>query len=216
MTTSKLLEENKCTYSERPYAEILRELDKRLNVDSIDPILVEAGIIPFPHDIPLESLASAKDEAIAFAPYCLKPSKCPSSDKKVGRKNKECMQLNSNCDMPCYIRPLLDVLQKHNFDSDRILIIDSDSNLIKWLEEKKREGYEYILPAVSCKFAVAYALDEIGGRLGYKGLIMLIDGNVCKSGDEYSGMEKLDKGKYTQIDINSVKLLDEILSGKFR
>jgi hypothetical protein len=117
---------------------------------------------------------------------------------------------------------MIDVLKKYGFTKDRIFIIDSDSNLFPWLEKKKAEGYKYFLPGIGCHYGVAYALKYVQSEIGLEGCIIFLqdqdpfdkEHGVCKSFFDYNNMEKADKGKRTMISNESIKIIENILSGK--
>ena len=117
---------------------------------------------------------------------------------------------------------MVDILKKHSFTKDRIFIIDRDSNLFPWLEEKKSEGYKYFLPGIGCHYGVGYALKYVQKEIGLEGCIVFLQDNdsldkghgVCKSIFDYNNMEKTDKEKKTKISDESLKIIEGILSGK--
>jgi hypothetical protein len=117
---------------------------------------------------------------------------------------------------------MIEILKEQNFTKDRIFIIDSDSNLFPWLEEKKSEGYKYFLPGVGCHYGVSYALKYVQREIGLEGCIVFLQDNdpldkrhgVCKSIFDYNRMEKTDKGKRTRISNESLKIIEDIFSGK--
>ncbi|WP_319507960.1 hypothetical protein [uncultured Methanolobus sp.] len=117
---------------------------------------------------------------------------------------------------------MIDILKEQDFTKDRIFIIDSDSHLFPWLEEKKNEGYKYFLPGVGCHYGVSYALKYVQREIGLEGCIVFLQDNdpldkrhgVCKSIFDYNNMEKIDRGKKTKIGEESLKIIEDILSGE--
>ncbi|WP_342305356.1 hypothetical protein [Methanolobus sp. ZRKC5] len=166
------------------------------------------------------------DSCISFLPYCAKPlgnSLCPVSDNLKLRKNRNCLKLDGKvCNVPCSLGNMIALLKEQGFTKDRILIIDSDSNLFPWLEEKKSEGYKYFLPGVGCHYGVGYALKYIQKEIGLEGCIVFLQDNdpsdksngVCKSIFDYNNMEKTDRGKRTKISDESLKVIEDIFYGK--
>lgn len=144
-----------------------------------DELLQKSRIAIYPHTLDVnELITNDLDRAVSFLPYCAKPKgdfECPLCDPVYGRKDSKCLKLmNHQCNVPCSLGSMVDVLKGHGFTHDRIFIIDNDSNLFSWLEQKKNEGYNYLLPGVSCYYGVGYALDYIGKKLGYSGCIVFL------------------------------------------
>jgi hypothetical protein len=87
---------------------------------------------------------------------------------------------------------------------------------------KKSEGYNYFLPGIGCHYGVGYALKYIQKEIGMEGCIAFLqdydplDSNhgVCKSIFDYNSMEKTDRGKRTRISNESIRMIEDILSGK--
>lgn len=166
------------------------------------------------------------DRCIAFIPYCAKPYGnfvCPVSSNEASRKNRKCLKLDDKqCNVPCSLGEMIDVLRKYNFTKDRIFIIDSDSELFPWLKKKKAEGYKYFLPGIGCHYGVGYALKYIQEEIGMEGCIVFLQDydpldskhGVCKSIFDYNRMEKTDKGKRTIINEESIRIIEKILSGE--
>ena len=171
-------------------------------------------------------MTSELDKTVAFLPYCAKSLdfKCPVSDPVYGRKVKKCLKVDGGeCNVPCSLGDMVDVLKRHGYTKDQIFIIDSDSNLFPWLKEKKKEGYKYVIPGVGCYYGIGYALDFIGRKLGYKGCIVLLDdydpedikNGLCRNVFDYLNMDTTDKGKKTKITDKSIKLIEKILDGEY-
>ncbi|APH39095.1 hypothetical protein BHR79_06085 [Methanohalophilus halophilus] len=165
------------------------------------------------------------DKCVSFLPYCAKPlgeNCCPLNTPSDGRKSQDCLKLNGKkCNIPCSLGKMIDVLKEHEFTSDRIFIIDSDSNLFPWLKQKKEEGYRYFMPGVGCPYGVNYALDHVEKDLGFTGCVIFIEdydpsdpkNGVCRNPSDYLNMEYGDKGKKTQIPDNAIKLMSQIFDG---
>lgn len=198
----------KKTISERPYAFIMASLAQRLQIDKIDFNLRSKGLIITPPEFDLKKFEEEK--CVAFMPYCCKPFDCPMNAIN-GRKNKSCKAIdNGNCDHPsCTIEQFVNITRK--LGVDEFLIIDSDSNLFKWLAEKSAQGYKHAIGA-ACEFAVSYALEVIQGQFGYDGLIVMINGDKCMTREEYSEMDLEDRGRLTFIDEWTLEALQELIN----
>ena len=193
-----------------------------------DEVLQSNRIAMYPHTLDIDELVSNKlERAVSFLPYCAKPKddfECPLCDPVYGRKDSKCLKLmESECNVPCSLGAMIDVLKRHGFTPDRIFIIDNDSNLLSWLEEKKNEGYDYFFPGVACYYGVGYALDYISKKLGYSGCIVFLDdydsydsrNGMCRGIFDYMNMEKYDKDKRTKISDQSIKTMDMLLGGEY-
>lgn len=194
-----------------------------------DTLLIENHLALYPHSLNISKVVKNDlDKCIAFLPYCAKPigdHECPTSDKINHRKNQDCIKLSGGrCEVPCSLGEMVDVLMKHGFKNDQVLIIDRDSNLFPWLQQKRKEGYEYFMPGTGCKYGVSYAIDYIGKKMGYKGCVAFVDdyctedkeNGVCKGMNDYLGMEGMDKGKRTKMHKETIILMDRILSGNYQ
>ncbi|WP_406662199.1 hypothetical protein V7O66_06065 [Methanolobus sp. ZRKC3] len=214
-------------YSFIPYSLNKRLIEKRLNTIRINEQLLSCSVAVSSPSLDLQKIvADELDSCVSFIPYCAKPLDnyvCPVSDKQVSRKNRKCLKLNNKkCNIPCSLGDMVDTLKEKGFTKDRILIIDRDSNLFPWLEQKKREGYKYFLPGVGCHYGVGYALKYIQKEIGMEGCIVFIQDydpldsshGVCKSIFDYNSMEKTDRGKRTKISDESLRIIEDILSGK--
>jgi hypothetical protein len=190
--------------------------------------LVDNHLALYPHSLDINKVIKEDiDKCVSFLPYCAKPlgeNECPASDKVHKRKNQKCIKVSGgNCNVPCSLGDMVDVLTKYGFTKDQIFIIDRDSNLFPWLVQKRKEGYEYFMPGVGCHYGVSYAIDLVGKKLGYKGCIAFVDdfctsdtkNGVCKCMNDYIGMEGLDKGKRTKMHKETIILMDQILSGNY-
>ncbi|WP_242492607.1 hypothetical protein [Methanolobus psychrotolerans] len=222
----------KISMLERLYSLIPYSLNRRLIENRLSPIPVNDQLLSWSVAISSPSVdlqkivADELDSCISFLPYCAKPSGnsiCPMSDKRNSRKNRKCLKLDGkNCNVPCSLGDMVDLLKKKGFTKDRIFIIDSDSNLFPWLEQKKSEGYNYFLPGVGCHYGVSYALKYVQKKIGLEGCIIFLqdynpldkDHGVCRSIFDYNSMEKIDRGKRTKIGSESLKIIEYILSGE--
>ncbi|WP_340818549.1 hypothetical protein [Methanolobus sp. WCC4] len=202
-------------------------IEKRLSFNQANRDLLCSAVALSTPSLDIQRIVDDElDSCVSFIPYCAKPSVnyvCPVSDNVMIRKNRKCLKLEGKkCNVPCSLGRLVDLLMAKGFTKDRIFIIDSDSNLFPWLEMKKREGYNYFLPGVGCHYGVGYALKYIQKEIGLEGcMIFLKDQDpldkghgVCKNIFDYNNMERTDKGKRTKIDDESLKIIEDILSGK--
>lgn len=198
-----------------------------MSSNQINKHLLDQKIAISSPDIDIQKIVRDElDKCISFIPYCAKPLGnfvCPVSSNRNSRKNRKCLKLdNRSCNVPCSLGDMVDILKEKGFTKDRIFIIDSDSELFPWLEKKKREGYEYFLPGVGCHYGVGYALKHIQKEIGMEGCIVFLQDydpldskhGVCKSIFDYNSMEKTDKGKRTKMSEESIKIIEDILSGK--
>ena len=214
-------------YGFLPYSLNKYLVNKRCGFYDQNEVLKNSQIVLSPSDINLDEIVQDElDKAVAFLPYCAKPNgevKCPLTHPIYGRKDSKCLKLDGmNCDVPCSLGKMLDVLQKHGLAEDQILIVDNDSNLLSWLKRKKEDGYKYIMPGVACHYGVGYALNYISKKLGFKGCIVFLEDSnpddkkngVCKCISDYMSMEKYDKGKLTKINESSIITIENILAGK--
>lgn len=196
----------KRTVSERPYAFILESLAERLEMDRVDRKLTSVGIIPVPPDFVIGKLGDGK--TVAFLPYCSKPFDCPSN-VEIGRKCNKCQAIEGECDRDaCSVGKFIAVAKK--FDAAEFHVIDTDGGLFDWLAKKKDEGYKHVI-GVACEFAVSYALEVIHGQLGFDGLIVTINGDKCKTKEEYSESEATDRDRLTFIDEWTIRTLEELV-----
>lgn len=215
-------------YAITPYSIHEKIVGKKCKFSKQDKQLVDSNLALYPHTLDINKVVTEDiDKCISFLPYCAKPTgehECPVSNKEQKRKNQHCVKLsNGKCTVPCSLGDMVDVLKKYGFTKNQIFIIDSDSNLFPWLVQKRKEGYEYFMPGVGCKYGVSYAIDLVGKKLGYKGCIAFVDdycptdpkNGVCKCMSDYMGMEGLDKGKRTKVHENTIILMDQILSGNY-
>jgi hypothetical protein len=195
----------KRTVSERPYAFILESLADRLEMEKIDRKLTSVGIVPVPYDF--DPRKFAEEKSTAFVPYCCKPFDCPSNPDS-GRKSSKCQAIEGQCDhTSCSIGRFIAVAKKlgiHEFH-----VIDSDSGLFEWLAQKRKEGYLHVV-GVACEFAVSYALEIINGQLGFDGLIVTINGDKCKTKEEYAESDVEDRDRLTFIDEWTISTLEEL------
>ena len=90
-----------------------------------------------------------------------------------------------------------------------IFVINTDSDLIKWLAKKHEEGYTHAIGA-ACEFAVSYALEVIHGQIGFDGLIVIINGDKCRTKTDYAESDAEDKGRLTFIDEWTLMALEDI------
>lgn len=195
----------KRTISERPYAFILESLVERLEIDKVDHDLTSVGIIPVPVDFDVSLLSAEK--SVAFVPYCSKPFDCPSNPE-YGRKSNRCQAVDGQCEhTSCTLGRFIKVAKK--LGAKEFHVIESDSKLFEWLAQKKDEGYNHII-GVACEYAVSYALEIIHGQLGFDGLIVTINGDKCKTKEEYSESEATDRDRLTFIDEWTISTLEEL------
>ncbi|NOR47611.1 MAG: hypothetical protein GQ533_06150 [Methanosarcinaceae archaeon] len=215
-------------YALRPYSLNKALLKRKFGCNEVSATLRDGRLIIYPPTLDLKKIVTSElDKTIAFIPYCAKPFEdfeCPANDPDYGRKNQKCIKVSGGeCNVPCSVGKMVDVLLDHGYKKDQIFIIDSDSNLFPWLIKKKEEGYKYVIPGVACYYGIGYALDFIGDKLGYRGCIVLLEDyipgdtkhGVCRSISDYMYMEKIDKGKRTKIDDKSVRLIEKILDGEY-
>ena len=213
-----------------PYSLNKALVERRVGFNKQDKVLIKNQVALYPPSLDLKKIVTTElDQAIAFFPYCAKPTgdfKCPASDTFHGRKNQKCIKLSGGrCDVPCSVGKMVDVLKSHGFTKDRIFIIDSDSNLFPWLKKKKEEGYKYYFPGVGCHFGVGYALNYVRKELGYEGCIVLLDdydpedkkNGLCRSIYDHLNdvCDRRDKGKRTKINDKSIQLIEKILDGEY-
>lgn len=195
----------KRTVSERPYAFILESLVERLEIDKADRSLTSVGIIPVPFDFDPARLASEK--SVAFLPYCSKPFDCPSNQDS-GRKSNRCQAIDGQCDRTaCSLARFIQVAKR--FGIKEFHVIESDRGLFEWLAKKKDEGFKLVIGA-ACEFAVSYALEVIHGQLGFDGLIITINGDKCKTKEEYAESESTDRDRLTFVDEWTISTLEEL------
>lgn len=195
----------KRTVSARPYAFILESLVERLEMDKVDRRLTSVGIIPVPPDFDMNTLQDGK--TVAFLPYCSKPFDCPSN-MDFGRKCNKCQGIEGQCDhISCSVGRFIQVVKK--FGVKEFHIIDSDSGLFEWLAKKKDEGFTHVV-GVACEFAVSYALEVIHGQLGFDGIIVTINGDKCKTKEEYAESDAADRDRITFVDDWTISTLEEL------
>ncbi len=195
----------KRTVSARPYAFILESLVERLEMDRVDRRLTSVGIIPVPPDLDVRTLADGK--SVAFLPYCSTPFDCPSN-AEYGRKCNKCQAVEGLCDhLSCSVGRFIQVVKK--FGVKQFHIIDTDSGLFEWLAKKREEGYTHVF-GVACEFAVSYALEVIHGQLGFDGLIVTINGDKCKTKEEYAESDASDRDRITFVDEWTISTIEEI------
>jgi hypothetical protein len=221
---------NKSTllYSLQPYSWIMSDVKKKMEFDKIDPILKKGNIALYPHSLNVKNVIKELDKTVAFIPYCAKPMEvnqtCPTSNQIKGRKNQKCLCLSDEkCSIVCSVGKMITMLKTHGFTNDQIFICDNDSNLLKWLKQKREAGYKHIFPGVACFYGIGCALKTIGEKLGYDGCIILLEdyhhndkkNGVCRNLTNYLSMEKYDKMNKTRINNESIVLTDYLLSGKF-
>ncbi|WP_196214144.1 hypothetical protein [Methanolobus vulcani] len=216
-------------YGLLPYSVHQKIVSWKCKFEKQDNNLIENHLALYPPSLDINKVVRDDlDKCVAFLPYCAKPlgdHACPVSDREHKRKNQKCIKVSGGkCTVPCSLGNMVDILLKHGFTKDQIFIIDRDSNLFPWLKQKRAEGYEYFMPGTGCKYGVSYALDYIGGKLGYKGCIAFVDdfcpedkdNGVCKCMNDYLAMEGIDKGKRTKVHEGTVLLMDRILSGNYQ
>jgi|GEM_PF-1331753 len=195
----------KRTVSERPYAFILESLTERLELDKIDRRLMSVGIVPVPSDF--DPRKFQEEKTIAFVPYCSKPFDCPSN-ARTGRKSNTCQAIDGECDHAgCSVGKFVQVAKK--LGAREFHVIESDGALFVWLADKRKEGYTQVIGA-ACEFAVSYALEVIHGQLGFNGYIVMINGDKCKTKEEYAESDMADRDRLTFIDEWTTSTLNEI------
>jgi len=195
----------KRTVSERPYAFILESLTERLELDKVDRRLLSVGLIPVPTDF--DPRRFAEEKTVAFVPYCCKPFDCPSNPD-VGRKSNKCQAVDGQCDHTgCSVGKFIQAAKK--LGAREFYVIESDGGLFVWLAEKRKEGYAHVI-GTACEFAVSYALEVIHGQLGYDGFIVTINGDKCKTKEEYAESDMEDRDRLTFIDEWTISTLNEI------
>ncbi len=195
----------KRTISERPYAYILESLTERLEMDQIDRNLTSVGIVPVPPDFDITLLADEK--SVAFVPYCSKPFDCPLNMDN-GRKSNKCQAMEGQCEhTSCTLSKFMVVAKE--LGVKEFHVIESDGKLFEWLAQKKDEGFNHII-GVACEYAVSYALEIIHGQLGFDGLIVTINGDKCKTKEEYSESDAADRDRLTFIDDWTLSTLHEL------
>lgn len=196
----------KRTLSERPYAFILESLSERLETGKSDKALNSVGLIPAPANFDPKQIVAG--QTVAFVPYCCKPFDCPSNEQS-GRKSNTCQAVADKCEhTACSINAFVKITKKLGIKE--FFVINADSDLIKWLVKKHEEGYTHAIGA-ACEFAVSYALEVIHGQIGFDGLIVLINGDKCKTKTDYSESDTSDRGRLTFIDEWTLVALDEIV-----
>lgn len=195
----------KRTVSARPYAFILESLVERLEMDKVDRRLTSVGVIPVPPEFDVRTLLDGK--TVAFLPYCSKPFDCPSNTE-FGRKSNRCQAIEGQCDhVSCSVGRFIQVVKK--FGIKEFHIIDSDKGLFEWLAKKKDEGFTHVV-GVACEFAVSYALEVIHGQLGFDGLIVTINGDKCKTKEEYAESDASDRDRITFVDEWTITTIEEL------
>jgi len=195
----------KRTLSERPYAFILESLSERLEMGKVQRGLDSVGVIPAPADFDPKVLQN--ERTVAFVPYCCKPFDCPLNEQN-GRKSNSCQAISDKCEhTSCSIGAFIKIARKIGVKD--FFVIDTDSELIKWLSEKRSEGFTHVI-GVACEFAVSYALEVIHGQLGYDGLIVVINGDKCRTKVDYSESDASDRGRLTFIDEWTLMALEDI------
>lgn len=195
----------KRTLSERPYAFILESLSERLELGKVQRKLDSVGVIPAPSDFDPKRLQT--DKTIAFVPYCCKPFDCPLNEQN-GRKSNTCQAISDKCEhTSCSIGAFIKIAKKMGIKE--FYVIDTDSELIKWLSGKRKEGFTHAI-GVACEFAVSYALEVIHGQLGFDGLILIINGDKCRTKVDYSESDATDRGRLTFIDEWTLMALEDI------
>lgn len=196
----------KRTLSERPYAFILESLSERLETSKSDKAMSSVGLVPAPAGFDPKDLVSEK--TVAFVPYCCKPFDCPLNEQ-TGRKSNSCQAVSDQCEhTSCSIGAFVKIAKK--LGVREFFVINSDTDLIKWLAKKHEEGYTHAIGA-ACEFAVSYALEVIHGQIGFDGLIVIINGDKCRTKTDYSESDASDRGRLTFIDEWSLMALDEIV-----
>jgi len=192
--------------SERPYAFIIESLSERLDMDKGDRALDSVGVIRAPADFDDRLLTTEK--TVAFVPYCCKPFDCPSNEER-GRKSNLCQAIADKCEhTSCTIGQFIKIVKR--LGVKEFYVIDTDADLIKWLSKKRAEGYTQAIGA-ACEFAVCYALEVIHGQLGFNGLILVINGDKCRTKEEYAESDESDRGRLTFIDEWTLMALEEIV-----
>ncbi len=195
----------KRTVSERPYAFILESLTERLELDKVDRRLLSVGLIPVPNDF--DPRKFLEEKTIAFVPYCCKPFDCPSNSES-GRKSNVCQAVEGTCDHTgCTVGKFVQVARK--LGAREFHIIESDGGLFVWLADKRKEGYKHVI-GTACEFAVSYALEVIHGQLGFDGFIVTVNGDKCKTKEEYSESDMADRDRLTFIDEWTISTLNEV------
>jgi hypothetical protein len=195
----------KRTVSERPYAFILESLTERLELDKVDRRFLSVGLIPVPHDF--DPRKFLEERTVAFVPYCCKPFDCPSNSE-FSRKSNTCQAIEGSCDHAgCSVGKFVQVAKK--LGAKEFHVIESDGALFVWLAEKRKEGYTHVI-GTACEFAVSYALEVIHGQLGFDGFIVTINGDKCKTKEEYSESDMADRDRLTFIDEWTTSTLNEI------
>jgi hypothetical protein len=195
----------KRTVSERPYAFILESLTERLELDKVDRRLLSVGLIPVPTDF--DPRRFLEEKTVAFVPYCCKPFDCPSNSES-GRKSNVCAAIEGSCDHTgCTVGKFVQVAKK--LGAREFYVIESDGGLFVWLAEKRKEGYTHVI-GTACEFAVSYALEVIHGQLGFDGYIVTINGDKCKTKEEYSESDMADRDRLTFIDEWTITTLGEM------
>ena len=195
----------KRTLSERPYAFILESLSERLEMGKVQRELDSVGVIPAPTSFDPKTLQ--QERTVAFVPYCCKPFDCPLNEQH-GRKSNTCQAIADKCEhTTCSIGAFITIAKKMGVKE--YYVIDTDSDLIKWLSQKRSEGFTHAI-GVACEFAVSYALEVIHGQLGYDGLIVIINGDKCRTKVDYSESDASDRGRLTFVDEWTLMALEEI------
>lgn len=197
----------KRTLSERPYAFIIESLSERLEMERGDRALDSVGVIHAPADFDNRQLATEK--TVAFVPYCCKPFDCPSNQER-GRKSNACQAITDTCEhASCTIGQFIKIVRR--LGVKEFYVIDTDSDLIKWLAKKRAEGCTHAI-GVACEFAVCYALEVIHGQLGFNGLILIINGDKCRTKEDFAESDESDRGRLTFIDEWTLMALDDIVN----
>jgi len=195
----------KRTLSERPYAFILESLSERLEMGKIQRELDSVGVIPAPANFDPRNLK--QEQTVAFVPYCCKPFDCPLNEQN-GRKSNTCQAITDKCEhTTCTIGAFIKIAKKIGIKD--FFVIDTDNELIKWLSQKRSEGFTQVV-GVACEFAVCYALEVIHGQLGFDGLIVIINGDKCRTKTDYAESDASDRGRLTFIDEWTLMALEEI------
>jgi len=195
----------KRTLSERPYAFILESLSERLDMGKAQRALDSVGVVPAPASFDPKSLRIEK--TVAFVPYCCKPFDCPLNEQN-GRKSNTCQAVSDKCEhTSCSIGAFIRIAKKMGITE--FFVIDTDNELIRWLSKKRTEGYTQVI-GVACEFAVCYALEVIHGQLGFDGLIIIINGDKCRTKNDYSESDASDRGRLTFIDEWTLMALEDI------
>jgi len=195
----------KRTLSERPYAFILESLSERLEMGKGQRKLDSVGVIPAPANFDPRTLQQEK--TVAFVPYCCKPFDCPMNEQS-GRKSNTCQAVSDKCEhTSCTIGAFIKVAKRMGIKE--FFVIDTDSELIKWMSQKRSEGFNHVI-GVACEFAVCYALEVIHGQLGFDGLIVIINGDKCRTKTDYAESDASDRGRLTFIDEWTLMALEDI------